>query len=565
MFMLFLFLGMKRTLPLGPFSREETSFLKGVAILLIVMHNLYRWVNPVTGENEFHFDASYIWRSWIFLRNDPLEIFHVFFNFLGHYGVQAFIVISAYGLTLSYRKNHPGYGRFILHRLDKLYPSLLLGGFVYILFMLISTGSLISRELLGDLGIQLTLFGNLFPGKAMAISGPWWFYSFIFQFYLLFPLIYWFTGKTGPAGLIGLVVAGYTATIFLYPPMTAANLNPYMMVIGHLPELCLGIYLASRKETRLPVWMLIPAIALLAGGNIWRWLWPFANLGAALIILVIIKALAGLKRRPSGGFALLSAIGGFSMYLFACHGFMRSPFINLANRYESPVLSLAIVVLFVITASGVAILMMKTEQSVRQWISVPGTRKKALLRLAGLLGTTILILSVLFAGDRLWENRKNQVTEAEVYEGYLGFEDQQAGRYDDLTDSIFYEGNRSIRLSGAHAFSPALEFLPDTIDGAEPVRLESGVWLFPAGEKAEIHLVLEIIDHSSGKRMEWKSRFFRPGDYTPGQWFYGNFSFPVPPEYRLPGYRYKLYLWNPGQETWFADGMKVGLLAETKE
>jgi len=40
-----------------------------------------------------------------------------------------------------------------------------------------------------DIGLQLTLLANFVPGKAMSACGPWWFYSFIFQFYLVFPLM----------------------------------------------------------------------------------------------------------------------------------------------------------------------------------------------------------------------------------------------------------------------------------------------------------------------------------------------------------------------------------------
>jgi len=94
---------MKFHISLHPFSKENTNFLKGVSILLIALHNYYRWVNPITGENEFWFSTASYLKSFITVRSNPLEIFNVFFNFLGFYGVQGFILISAYGLTISYR------------------------------------------------------------------------------------------------------------------------------------------------------------------------------------------------------------------------------------------------------------------------------------------------------------------------------------------------------------------------------------------------------------------------------------------------------------------------------
>jgi peptidoglycan/LPS O-acetylase OafA/YrhL len=124
-----------------PFTREGTNFLKGIAIILIALHNYYRWVSPITGENEFDFSSMALTRSYVFLRSSPLEFFNVFFNFLGHYGVQAFILISAYGLTLSWERSRPAYHRYLLHRIDKLYPPLWFGGLVFILFQILQGGS----------------------------------------------------------------------------------------------------------------------------------------------------------------------------------------------------------------------------------------------------------------------------------------------------------------------------------------------------------------------------------------------------------------------------------------
>jgi len=431
---------MKFHFTIRSFSREETTFLKGIAILLIVLHNYYRWVIPVTGENEFWFNALAINRSWIFLRNNPLEFFHVFFNFLGHYGVQAFIVISAYGLTLSYQKSHPPYGRFVLHRFNKLYPSLILAGIGYIIFTLFISGNLIGINTLKDLGIQFTLFANLVPGKAMTITGPWWFYSFIFQFYLIFPLLIWIHRKTGWIGLVGLVAIGYLFTIFLYQPMNQANLNPYFTFMGHLPELCLGIFLSSREKVKLPWWAFLLALGILVGGNIFSWLWPFANLAAAVILVVSIQGMIRIKARMKGLYALISAIGAISMYLFAVHGFLRSPFLGLANNLENSIASMLIGILFVAVACGVALLLMHVESAGRRWIGVPGNQHTSISRFLFLVILVAGGFALLFFYDYRKQDEDKQLREVLAYEGVHDFENPIPGRWDLLADSIVQSG-----------------------------------------------------------------------------------------------------------------------------
>jgi hypothetical protein len=88
-----------------PLTREGTNLLKGIAIILIALHNYYRWISPMTGENEFEFSRLATINNYILVRSNLLEVVHAFFSFLGHYGVQAFIVISAYGLTRSYKRD----------------------------------------------------------------------------------------------------------------------------------------------------------------------------------------------------------------------------------------------------------------------------------------------------------------------------------------------------------------------------------------------------------------------------------------------------------------------------
>ena len=362
---------MNRTPSIPPFSREDTNFLKGIAILLVVLHNYYRWINPMIGENEFEFASSNIVAILQLCKSQPLEICNAFFTFLGHYGILLFIVISAYGLTLSFKRARPAYGRFLRQRFVKIYPSLVLASVVFVVYSLLMDGRMPSKQLLHDMLLQATLLTTLLPGKAMIFAGPWWFYSFIFQFYLVFPLLFRIDRQYGKRGLLGVVLASYCLTIPLYAPLLARGLNPYQMVIGHLPEFCLGIYLAGTEKVKPPPWALLAALLIAIGGNVYRWLWPFANLAVALLMIAAIQGMLRWREKLPHLFATVSFVGLLSMYLFACHGYLRWQFIPLTNRVASPLPGLLIGFAFVAICSGVAYLMMRSERFIRHWIQLP--------------------------------------------------------------------------------------------------------------------------------------------------------------------------------------------------
>src|SRR4051812_43734901 len=83
-------------LRLDQLDKKDTTILKALAIMAIVFHNFFH-VAVKVHENEFDFDPA---RFSVFLqtvRHPSLSI-QALFAFYGHYGVQIFIFLSAYGL-----------------------------------------------------------------------------------------------------------------------------------------------------------------------------------------------------------------------------------------------------------------------------------------------------------------------------------------------------------------------------------------------------------------------------------------------------------------------------------
>ncbi len=159
---------------------EDTQVLKGIAILVIVLHNYFHLLTPIRA-NEFSYDPA---RLTAFLRamHDPRLAVGAIFAYWGHYGVQIFMFLSAYGLATRYWDQPMGWGQFIWSRVKKIYPTFLLSVLLWALFI----GATIS--ILGPIGplrknaaaLLLTFLGveNLVPGLSLPPVGPWWFLPF---------------------------------------------------------------------------------------------------------------------------------------------------------------------------------------------------------------------------------------------------------------------------------------------------------------------------------------------------------------------------------------------------
>ena len=86
------------------YSKQDTSILKGFAIICICLHNFFHYLPPSPGENEFYFSLNHINNFFSQISETPAEFVNLIFSYLGHYGVQIFIFISGYGLAVSMGK-----------------------------------------------------------------------------------------------------------------------------------------------------------------------------------------------------------------------------------------------------------------------------------------------------------------------------------------------------------------------------------------------------------------------------------------------------------------------------
>ncbi|HKR27410.1 MAG TPA: acyltransferase family protein, partial [Acidobacteriaceae bacterium] len=185
----------KRLFMLQDLDTTDSAILKALAITAIALHNFFHLITPVR-QNEFSFSAA---RFTVFLTSvqHPTMAVQALFAFFGHYGVQVFVFLSAYGLARTHWDQDESWATFMWGRIRKLYPIFLVivGGWAIgeavLLGPLLFIKQMGLHLLLMLLGVS-TLFGFSLPP-----IGPWWFIPFIIQFYAIWPLLRKLTHRYG--------------------------------------------------------------------------------------------------------------------------------------------------------------------------------------------------------------------------------------------------------------------------------------------------------------------------------------------------------------------------------
>lgn len=318
---------------LNDLDQRDTTLLKGLAITAIVFHNFFHLVSPVR-ENEFAFDPV---RFHLFLGTlgHPALFIQAFFSFFGHFGVQVFIFLSAYGLAKSHWEDSSLWTEFMWSRVKKLYPMFLL---IYVVWLvLVSTqvgfGNAFRSSGL-ELACMLTGLSNILPGHHMLPVGPWWFIPFIIQFYAIWPLMRRLTIKFGWPGLGLLAVLSLVFTQIENPVLAQWGVNVFETPIGRMSSLCFGIA-AARYPMRIRAEVAVCAFAILIAGSLYREVWPVTFFGALIVSLFLYSKV---RERLRNSY-LLQLIGSYSMLLFLWNGVVRVPFVEKA---QTPVSQLAL-------------------------------------------------------------------------------------------------------------------------------------------------------------------------------------------------------------------------------
>lgn len=332
---------------IGELSKNQTTAVKGLAILCIALHNYFHHVIYV-GENEFSFCVQRVENFFNLSISHPLDIISISLSFLGHYGVQAFILLSGYGLTKSMQKHHRDWLSFVANRLTKLYPLLITGIIIFVGTTFLCQHRLIYDSELASIKHKLLFVHTLLPYDALSLIGPWWFFGLIFQLYLLFPFLFKLIEKYNTIGFAIITTASF---LLIFAELYGLTSSDFVTVLqnapGHLPEFALGIWLALSPDKKISETFGLLAIALFILGNFFKAFFPFTFISAAFIMYWI----ASKSKHDNNGKGFLCFIGGLSMIIFVTNGLFRdyvvhwvTPNNTTASRYMFSLVFIALTI-----------------------------------------------------------------------------------------------------------------------------------------------------------------------------------------------------------------------------
>ena len=356
-------------------SRTESSALRGIAILGIILHNYCHFLGFAVKENEYKFDAGRPMQFLDKLFSLDSDLFIHFFSFLGHYGVPIFLFISGYGLVKKYEAQPqplPKGGEilhsslFTLHFIKKhflkLFRLMIIGYLLFIGVYLQRHSDWAQVYSWDRVLTQLTMTINFlyFDPDHIIKPGPYWFFGLMLQLYALYILVVhrWRSNWL----LLALALGSVVLEACFAGSQDWLNYVRYNFIGGLLP-FCMGVWMA-RKEIPIrptpnppyregaitPVpkdstslslgmllgWVVISALFVLFGSlNYWTWLFvpAFIAIGAIATVKLLI-ACKGFLSPLSSLASPLSWLGSISAMLFVMHPVMRELIIGHYRKVD---------------------------------------------------------------------------------------------------------------------------------------------------------------------------------------------------------------------------------------
>ena len=352
-----------------PINKNDTTIIKGIGILLIMVHNFFHWVRPNTGVNDFYFNTTNFDRLCGDIVRYPSEIINTFFDFMGHYALGLFFFISAYGLTISWlKKSNINFSDFIRKRFSKVYIPFLLS-IVIILFWFLVNNIGLSFKVFQSIFYKILLVSNFIKGEQFSVNGSWWFLVAIIQFYLLFPLIMKGYKKYGNILLFVIILLSFAFRYarIVYPALF--HFVPFSF-IPFLMEISLGIYLASIKELKINKKLLVSIVSIsffvFIAGNFFYIAWLFNSISFLIIFLFGFLYIRELLSTNKLLYKVLFYFGTMSYFIALTHSPLRAPLVTYAAT-ASAYTKIIYAVVFVLLALVFANILKTMEKKLLEW------------------------------------------------------------------------------------------------------------------------------------------------------------------------------------------------------
>ena len=141
------------------------------------------------------------------------------------------------------------------------------------------------------------------------------------------------------------------------------GVNLYFTIIGHLPEFCIGMFLARNDETelRIPLFILLIALITYTLGNIFELFWYVNHLSFLVLLLGIFNFIIPIINKGYYRKKFFMFFGTISMSLFLVNGFLRKPFVTWAINYDQWLLTIVLCLTSLCTSILAGLMLQKGE------------------------------------------------------------------------------------------------------------------------------------------------------------------------------------------------------------
>lgn len=339
-------------------SLDDTSVLKGIAILAIVIHNFCHWLPNIITENQHTFQIG---KSCHFIESalqGGSNLWLNLFSHFGHYGVPVFVFLSGYGLVIKYEKSNiqSCFRDYIKKHVGKLWILLLPLLIFHFLFLAIRKPEYFLDHI-DDFGLMISFLGNLNPNPYIFL-GPWWFFSLIVQLYIIY-YIFVLRHSLKPIIILTFIcMIGQVMAIAFGKSLDDLEYLRFNFVGSLLPFL-LGI-ISARKKYFPSNYTAIMSFVLfvICCFNIYLWLLTFGLITIAILPLIKLTCL---NSRIHSYFVW---IGSISAFIFVIHPMARSVTFEL-SKYSICLSILGYLILSMLFAYGYKVLLKKIA---RNWV-----------------------------------------------------------------------------------------------------------------------------------------------------------------------------------------------------
>lgn len=291
-------------------SREQSQCIKGLAILIIMIHNFVDHLLDIScNEMSYSQEATDAFISHVFTSSSLWYIF----SYAGWVGVALFFFLSGYGLTKKYGTSGIAVLPYLKHHVVKLWMLLIP---VYFLYVMISHFCFGQQYWVNQILTVSTFTANI-HNIYFIEPGVYWFFGVILQFYFLFLVFRKLSDKWLYLILILFLIAYYIAlyTLDEFPMMVFRHNSS-----GWGVPFILGI-IAARKDFTIPKrWELPICVISFVALYFCMTVKPLIPLTEITAIAFFVSVARFITFRPIAFFGMISAS------IFVVHPFVRMLF-----------------------------------------------------------------------------------------------------------------------------------------------------------------------------------------------------------------------------------------------